>query len=578
MSKQKAENKIKKIQHPTELGFNKLLLLPLILINIFIYYKSLNNELTHWDDDRYITENNDIKTLQGATYNATLKKTFSTYVMGNYHPLTMLTFAWEYNKFQLNPKPYHVTNLIIHIVNTLLVFLLIWLLTQQQWVAFITSILFAIHPMHVESVAWVSERKDVLYAFFYLSSLCCYLVYVKDNKKHWLIYASIILLYVLGLLSKGMAVSLPLTLLAIDYFLGRKLNTKTVIEKVPFLLLSIVFGYIAIKAQASANTINLVNYNMLDRFLFTCYGLVIYLFKLLIPVNLSCFYGYPTQQNGMYPIIVYLSPLLIGAFVYLIYLSTKKGKDILFGSLFFISTILLVLQLLPVGNALIAERYTYLPYIGLFFIAARYVQKQLTSDHKTIAIALTCIAVLCYSFIAAKRTLVWHDSFTLWNNAIEEAKEADEAFIAYYCRGQAYHRKGEYQKAITDFDKALTLKSDYPDAYYDRGYANDALGNYNEAITDYTKSLALRPDYANAYCNRGNAYFQLKQFEPAMHDYNMALKYNPDMPGVYSNRGIIHYMFKNYDAALQDVLKARAMGHVSNEELLNFLLKQKNPQ
>ncbi len=551
----------------------------LLMITTGVYLKSLNNQLTNWDDDRYITNNADITTLHGDSVSYTVKKAFTSYVMGNYHPLTMLSYCIEYHYFKLSPKPYHITNLVMHLLNTLLVLTFIWLLSKQKWVAFTVALLFAIHPMHVESVAWISERKDVLYSFFYLAALCTYLLYLKKDSFVKLFYAITLLLSVLSLLSKGMAVSFPICLFAIDYFLDRKVTIKTITEKLPFVFLSLVFGYVAIHAQQSFNTINLSNYGYFERILFSSYGLLLYLWKFVFPFNLSCLYGYPTKKEGLYPIMVYVAPIIVTAILILLYKTKKSGKDILFGVGFFLTTIFLVLQLLPVGNAIIADRYSYLPYIGLFFIVGRYLNKLWESKskeviiYKQISVAAVVIISFIFCYATAKRSLLWHDSFVLWNNAIDDAKEADEAFIAYYCRGQAYHRLSQYEKAIHDFDKALTLKKDYADAYYDRGYANDALGNYEQAIKDYTSAIKLKQDYADAYCNRGNAYYKLQKIKQALEDYNSALKFNPDLRGVYSNRSICNYLLKKYDDALKDAIKARELGFNENQQLYDFLLK-----
>nr|MBA3707110.1 hypothetical protein [Bacteroidota bacterium] len=333
MSEKKTQHNIKqaKTLAPPK-SYNKLLLLVLIIITTSIYLKSLNNQLTTWDDKNYLTENKDIRTLHGDSVNYTLKKTFSSYVMGNYHPLTMLSYCMEYAKYKLDPKPYHLTNFVFHLFNTLLVFCFIWLLTQQQWVAFITALLFSIHPMHVESVAWVAERKDVLYSFFYLSALCTYLVYLKKEKRKWILYVFVFLLFILGILSKAMTVSLPIAFLALDYFTGRKITMKVVLEKIPFIILSFIFGYIAIEAQKSVNALgDITHYNFLDRILFTSYGLIVYLSKMIFPINLSCFYDYPVKQDGVYPAIFYIAPLLILTLVFLIYRSIRFSKDVVFG-------------------------------------------------------------------------------------------------------------------------------------------------------------------------------------------------------------------------------------------------------
>jgi len=536
---------IKKIHHKNQQAktiaspkaFHKLLVLALILITTSIYFKSLNNQLTTWDDKNYVTENKDIRSLHGDSISYTIKKTFSSYVMGNYHPLTMLSYCMEYAKYQLKPKPYHVTNLIIHLLNTLLVFAFIWLLTQQQWVAFITALLFAIHPMHVESVAWVAERKDVLYSFFYLSALCTYLIYLKKEKTKWIWYVYIFLLFFLGLLSKAMTVTLPIILFAIDYFLGRKFTVKVILEKSPFLLLSFIFGYIAIEAQKSANAIaDISNYNFFDRLLFTCYGLITYLWKIVAPVNLSCFYDYPVKLNGMYPLIFYIAPVIVLLLALLIYKSIRSGKDVLFGAGFFFITIVLVLQLLPVGGAIIADRYTYLPYIGIFFILARWINNLLENQSQkakslkvpVITGVLLFSAFCCY--LTVQRCKIWNNSLVLWNDVIEKS---DASPKAYNGRGDAYNIEKQYDKAIADFNRAIQLKYDYAEALYNRGLAYYYKGKYDEAIKDYTSAIQYNPTLAVAYFNRAGTYFTIHKFQPALEDALKAKQYGYEVDPLF---------------------------------------------
>ncbi len=516
----------------TPKSYNKFLLFALILITTAIYFRSLNNQLTTWDDKNYITENKDIRTLDGDSLNYTLKKTFRSYVMGNYHPLTMLSYCIEYRKYKLNPKPYHVTNFIIHLLNTLLVFAFIVLLTRQQWVAFITALLFAIHPMHVESVAWAAERKDVLYSFFYLSALCIYLIYLGKEKGKWILYLFTFFLFIMGVLSKAMAVSLPITFFFLDYFTGRKITLKVVLEKLPFILAACFFGYIAIEAQKSASALDVTHYNFFDRILFTSYALMMYLWKFIAPINLSCFYDYPIKQNGMYPTIFYAAPILILVLTFLIYRSIRFKKDVLFGAVFFFITIVLVLQILPVGGAIIADRYTYLPYIGIFFILARWINNLLEDrSEKLRSYKLLTITVLIFfsigcCYLTIQRCKIWHDSITLWNNAIEQYDSAPKSFNG---RGDAYNIAKQYDKAIPDFNRAIQLKYDYPEAYYNRGLAYYYLGKYDEAIKDYTSAIQYGPQLAVAYYNRAGAYFTIQNFKPALEDALKAKQFGYDV-------------------------------------------------
>lgn len=528
----------------------------IVVITSAIYLKSLSNPFTRWDDSLYITENPEITTLHGDSVSYTLKHTFTSYVQGNYHPLTMLSFCWEYQKHKLNPKPYHIHNLILHLLNTLLVLYLIWLLSKQKWVAFITALLFAIHPMHVESVAWVAERKDVLYSFFYLSALCAYIFYLQKENKKALFYVFTFLLFILAVLSKAMAVSLPIALFAIDYFLDRKITLKTILEKAPFLLLSLVFGYIAMDAQKEISAMtDIAHYNFFDQFLFANYALITYIWKLFLPIGLSCFYNYPVKTDGMYPLIFYIAPVIVLALGVLIYRSQKFGKDVVFGFAFFMVTIALVLQIIPVGAAIIADRYTYLPYIGLFFILARWINNLIEGRSERfkalkipIIVALVLFILMC-CYLSFQRTKVWHDTLSLWNDAIEKY---DKAPLSFNCRGGVYYFNEDYDKAMVDFSRAIELKRDYADAYYNRGLVFNNWGKYKEAIQDYSASIQHRKGFAPVYYYRGNAYYNLGKYDSAIADFKsaIALKYNS--VNVYYNRGLIYYNQGKHEEAIQD--------------------------
>ncbi len=575
--------------------------LVLIIITAAIYYKSLNIQLTTWDDDYNITNNPDIRTLHGDSVSATIKKTFTSYASGNYHPLTMLSLALDYNKHQLDPKSYHETNLIFHILNTLLVFCFIWLLTQQHWVAFITALLFSIHPMHVESVAWASERKDVLYSFFYLGALCTYLFYLKKEKWKIFFYLLTFFLFSLAVLSKAMAVSLPIAFLVVDFFLDRKLNIKNNIDKIPFILLSLIFGYVAIQAQKSSNAVHVDYYNLIDRILFTCYGIMMYVWKLFVPINLSCYYNYPTKLNGVFPAIVYVSPVIIAAAVFLIYRyfrvvkDSTEGKVLIFGFGFFIISIALVLQILPVGGAIISDRYTYLPYVGLFFMIAYAINNLLEnrsekySKFKIASIAALVLFSITCCYLSFQRTKVWHDSISLWNNAIENEK-FDISPTAYKSRATAYFMAGKYDKAILDYDQYINIINNNPDVFCDRGIAyynsnkfEEALKNfdraiqldpndlrsyhfrglsnvnlkkYEETIIDFTKTLELKPDQPFAYYTRGLAYYYLLKYEEALKDYTLAINLNPAYTEAYSNRGLAYFQTRKFEEAIKDYTTA----------------------
>lgn len=526
---------------------------------MIIYSKSLGNQLTNLDDDFYITNNADITNLN-------IKYIFSSYVQGNYHPLTMLSYCIEYKYAQLDPKIYHITNLVLHIFNSLLVFTFIWLLSKQRWVAFITALLFAIHPMHVESVAWVSERKDVLYSFFYLGGLCSYLLYIKtdiktEQHRRVLLYGITLFLFVLALLSKGMAVSFSLILFAIDYFLERKITSKTILEKSPFLLLSCIFGYIAIQAQQLGNAIHVDSYVFTDRFLFSCYGLMMYLWKFFVPIHLSCYYNYPTKLDGVFPNIIYVAPIIIMGLIFLVYRSLKFGKDIVFGVLFFLIAIILVLQILPVGGAIISDRYTYLPYIGLSFVLARLINHLLeTKSEKWLRlkipfiISLSVFCIIC-GYLAFQQSKVWRDSTTLWNNAINNER-FNVAYFALGNRAVAYFNAGQYEKAVIDYNRYIKIKNDESSTYCNRGMAYYFLHKYEEAITDFDSAIRLDAQNSRAYHFRSLTYFNLQKYNEAIADVNTLLTRNTDIPEDYYIKGSSYLNLGKYQEAIADLTKA----------------------
>ena len=539
----------------------------LLAITIAVYYNSLSNKFINWDDDLYVTANNDIRTLHGDSVNYTLEETFKTYVAGNYHPLTMLTYCIEYRMYGLNPWIYHLDNLLLHLLNALMVFSFIWLLVRQNAVAFITALLFAVHPMHVESVVWIAERKDVLYAFFYLAALCTYVLFIRNEKFKWCFYVITLIFFVLGLLSKAMMVSLPIVFFAIDYFNIRKPTLKRVSEKIPFIILSVVFGLIAIKAQGSAlQPPGVEQHNFFERVLFFFYALLLYGWKLLVPFNLMGFYHYPVKQDGSYPIIVYGAPLLIVGLLFLLYKYKPRARDMWFGLAFFFITIALVLQILPVGGALIAERYTYLPYIGLCFIIARLVYALWVrrSEKRTVS-KLAAAGVLIFfvglcSFLSAQRSKVWHDSISFWRDEAEKNDKNRDIFLKL---GSAYDASGQYEDAIKSYSDAAQLDPDYPNTYYVRGNCYYILGKYMEAAADFAHVIQLEPQIAadahfmgtsyhqlnkaevdlvtaDIYYLRGNCYYNLANYGEAISDYTESIRRQPTNPDAYSNRGLAY--------------------------------------
>lgn len=522
----------------------KGMLMIILLISFFAYLPVLHNGLLDWDDYGYIKNNPLI-------FSINLKEIFSHNVMWNYHPLTITILAIEYHFFGLNPAGYHAVNLLFHLLNVVLVFYSVSLLSDKIEVALITSLLFGIHPIHVESVAWVAELKDVLYTFFFLSAYISYLKYLKEPKLKY--YCIALLLFSASLLSKAMAASLPIVLLLTDYYKDRKISRKTLLEKVPFFLLAITFGIIAVYAQDTSLGTQELGLTVLQRFVFACYGFITYLLKLVFPVHLSAFYPYPMFTAGEIPFVYYTYVMLVLALSVFIFYSIRFSKKLVFSFGFYTVTIVMVLQLLPVGNAVMADRYSYIPSIGIFYLIAEAMIVIWNKKPKLVMIFLLGTVTFSFSLITFDRCGVWKNDLSLWNDVISQFQYAP---VAYNNRGLAYLKQKEYDKAHEDFDNAIKQYPKYTQAYINRGNVLRNDNKFGEALNDYNAAIGLEPNYYKAYFNRGILFLKTSNNNQALEDFNMAIALNKNITEAYVNRGIIFMNEKKYDRAMADYNKA----------------------
>ena len=512
-----------------------------LLLTLIVYFPSLTNGISNWDVNGYVN-NPYIKNLSPAG----IVKIFSVYFLGNYHPLTLLSLGIDHLTGGGSPFMFHFTNLLLHLLNTFLVFLLVKRLTKNNLLAVLTFLIFGVHTLHIESVAWVAERKDVLYSFFYLVSLIIYIKYASSRKAIY--YVLSLLLFLLSILAKGQAVVLAAILPFIDYVLGRKwLSIKVLAEKIPFFLLSLVFGWIAFRAQATASALHFEDFSLPERFAFASFGLTQYLMKSILPIGLSALYPYPPRLlNGSIPFFYWLFIIPLPVYLAASYFLFRRSKIYVFGFIMFFLNLLPVLQLIPVGGAIMADRYFYMPSVGLLLCfslgfleirntAARYV--------------LFTLFILVLSNQSFSRCRVWKDSMTLWDDVI---RKYDYAQIAHSNRGVAYGALGQWDMAIADYSKAIEINPKYTDAYNNRGVAYYNLGQWDKAIADYSRTLAIDPNYTSTYFNRGNAYRNLGQWDKAIADYSKAIGINPEFKDAYNNRGDAYGNLGQWDKVIAD--------------------------
>lgn len=587
------------------------LVLTILLVTGLVYLRVFNNELTTRDDIDYIIKNPYISNFNYST----LKLIFTNFYMGNYHPLSMICYAIGYQIGGIQPWPYQAINLVLHLINVVLVFvfikdLLLYVeinLQMKFLVPYTVSLLFGIHPMHVESVAWISENKNVLFTLFFFLSLIFYLKHVRKNEIKF--YLLSLLFFILSLLSKAMAVSLSLTLVAIDIFLNRKFNSKFVLlEKIPFFALSAVFGILAIFAQESASAIYFIGeggeFNLMDKIIVASYGLVHYILKLIYPYNLTAQYEYPNINNYGFPLVFFIYPVIVIVIFLLSYQSIKKSRILTFGFLFFLLNIVLVLQFIPVGDAMMAERYVYIPSIGIFFIISYFIVKSLESRSMKAKPLYFFIAIyfVLLSGITYQRIGVWKNSLTLWEDILEKGNYKSHS-IGWWARAGIYNDQGRFEEALQDINTFINSYPNFGMGYFRRAYSKlnlkdydgalldliqaeelgtmneelynnkgmvlNALQEYDKAIINFTKALNLNDTLVNAYHGRADARIQLQDLEGALKDLNESIKLNPYKPEVFNNRGVVRGKLGDVEGAINDFTAAISLNR-------NFLSAYQN--
>jgi protein O-mannosyl-transferase len=526
------------------------------IVTYFVFSPSLQNDFTNWDDPDYVLHNPLV-----VNNSVPVIKIFEQPVSLHYQPLTVLSLALNYQYGKLDPFGYHLENVILHLLNTILVFLFIFLLTRRNLLmAVIVSLFFGIHPMHVESVSWISERKDVLYVFFFLAGLITYLRYSESKKTTW--YFFTLLFFILSCLSKEMAIVFPAILLLIDYLKGVKWNKKIFIEKIPFFFLAIIVGVIEIKIQSGNAGYNVKNFSAFHRLLFASYASIIYIAKLFVPYKLSAFYPYPDAiiRKGI-PLIYYFSPfILIGMLGVLFYFFLKKEKAIVFGLLFYFVSVVLVLQFIPINPGITPDRYSYLSYIGLLFIVAHLFNKIWQRKRGILAsikypfTMLLIIGSVVFSYQAYSRTQVWKNSEVLWTDVIDNYPNG---YIAYDNCALYYCDIHEEDNAMSLLNKDLQLNPSDRDAYFNRGLLySDHYKKKDLAIADYSKTIAIDPTYKKALLNCGLLYSGDGKYDLAIFDFTKAIVADPEYAGAYTDRGIAYYNYGKKDLAMADFTKA----------------------
>jgi len=552
---------------PKIFGSNKLLVLIIVIITASAFSTAINNGFTSWDDNYYVVGNRFIKDF---SWEGLTKLWTERTGLGGTR-LTITSFMLDFKLWGLNPKFYHAENVLWHIINSVLLFFLIGRLIKNKKVAFVTAILFAVHPMHVESVAWIVERKDVLYTFFLLLCFHAYISYVNTKKPllkglYWLAFT---LCFLLSWHSKFTAVIIPPLLFLIDYILGRRFSIWLIIEKLPILVFTFSEVYrIAFGANSRmdfhgkelvASGHKTYKFSFFEKSLLASYSLMFYLIHFFFPVKLSAIVPYPLKLQGAFPIEYYLAfglaiVLLTGTIIYLLRLK-KNRREYIFGFLFFLVSISVFLHFVSIkGVVVVADRYTYVPYIGLSLMLGVFLSNLKSEKAKQLLWTAFILLVLVFSVSTFQRNKVWKDDISLYSNVLKNNPNVVEALNN---RGNAYNAVGMHQLALDDFNRGIKIKPNYKSFYNNRAQAYFKLDSFEVALNDLDMALSLDAGYLDAYLNKGMVLISMEEFTWAVRVYSKAIKIAPYKALIYVSRANAYLDLDLREEALADLQKAR---------------------
>ena len=517
----------------------------LVAASLVVYLQLINYDFVYYDDNSYVTENPHVKA--GLTLESIIWA-FTTGHACNWHPLTWLSHMLDIELYGLNPMGHHLTSLQIHIVNTVLLFILLNWMTGAIWRSAFVAALFALHPLHVESVAWVAERKDVLCAFFWILSTLAYVRYTRNQSK--INYLLLVVLFVFGLMAKPMIVTLPFTLLLLDFWpLSRfqsmlqkqqipvfKAIACLVREKIPLFILSAISCLITFFVQQHGGAVTSIEILSLKaRVANAIVSYTNYIGKMIWPLNLAVLY--PLREWR--PEQVIMSGLFLLVLSVLAVRSWRRFPYLTIGWLWYLGTLVPVIGLVQVGIQRMADRYTYIPLIGLFIIIA-WGMRDIAAKWQRQGVLLpifSSVALIFFMICTWFQVGHWQNGITIFKHTLDMTKNN---YAANCELGNALMRNGKLDDAVIQFYKALRINPNYEEAHANLGCTLARQGNVSDAIYYYNKALLINPDNAKAHNNLGVLLAGKGKFNDAFYHYQEVLRINPKYAGAYYNLGKIY--------------------------------------
>jgi protein O-mannosyl-transferase len=546
-----------------------------LIITLGVFMQVGNHTFITFDDPLYVTNNPHVK---GGLTGRNIVWAFTTTAASNWHPLTWLSHLMDVELFDLSPRGHHLTSVFIHTASVLLLFLLLMRMTGAPGQSLFVAAIFALHPLHVESVAWVAERKDVLSCFFWLLTLHFYVEYVRHQEGKYYLLA--LLSFVAGLMTKPMLVTLPLIMLLLDYWPLNRLRTKTpretpwgssalplLKEKIPFFLLSALSALMTLYAQATGGAIkSLEAIPLLPRTQNALIAYMKYLGVTIWPMDLAVFYPFPSSLPLWQVLASFLLVLLVSA------TAIRFGRSypyLLAGWFWFLVTLLPVIGLIQVGGQSMADRYTYIPLTGLFVLCGWLVPDLMRGwRYRQPVLAVLAGIVIFASTVATWRQVgYWKDDITLYEHTLQVTTGN---YVIHNNYGIALADQGKSDEAILEYRKALQICPKSAVAHVTLGAALANQGNLVEAIGHYNEALKIIPDYELAHANLGRALVKIGRDDDAMTHYEAALKSDPAFADVHLNLAILLMKKREYNGASEHYEAYRRLDPFSAKGPINM--------
>jgi len=563
----------------------------LVLSTLLVFWQVRNFDFVNYDDNVYVSENPHV--LNGLTQDGIIWA-FTTCYFGYWHPLTWLSLMLDCQLFGPSPGWMHLVNLFLHLANTLLLFAILRKITGSLWPSAFVAAAFALHPMHVESVAWIAERKDVLSTLFLLLTLAAYAGYV--SRPSVFRYIAALATFALGLMAKPMLVTLPFVLLLLDYWPLDRFSTpqsvkiaaipdrrrilyRIIIEKIPFFVLSAVSSVITfLTQQAGSVIIDIKTIPIKDRVGSVFLSYAAYMDKMFWPQDLAVFY--PLDARTIQSWRVVPCALLMIVVSVLAIRFGRKQKYLFVGWLWFVGTLIPVIGLVRFTGSSYADRFTYISYIGLFIMIAWGLPELLSkwtsassveSPQRKIVLGISMVIVLTTLGICAHRQAsYWNNSIALFSHAIEVTQNND---FAYYNLGVAYGSLGRYQDAIEAYKQAIRINPDDAEAHYNLGVAYGTLGRGQNEIESYKQAIRIKPNFADAHYNLGNAYNKLSRYTEAVESFKQAIRIKPDDAEAHCNLGSAYFLTGDKGSALEEYKILKTLDTEQANKLFNLINK-----